>query len=253
MSFGFYPSYYKRVCSSRRVTEPPCLSERHYLCVECNKEFSLPNTLIKHVYSHHKSELRKEDNPVNAPESSKQEPPAGNICPLCSLSIGRVSLKRHMLTEHNLAPYLCTRCDARFSQYEELTSHKMMCWPSKISSRTPQPQPQKLPITKEEEFLCNICSHSLCNEATLFSHMNSFHTPPLTSLTCSLCSAAFIRRSHLASHFKIHKSVMKCATCGTQCYSPEQLTQHASCCGHSSQESGRVCPEQKPDSESDLT
>ena len=246
MSFGFFPSYYRKHTTTGKGTNSN-FSERHYLCVECDVEFALPISLSKHVYAVHTTQRMKSAvTPVKSP-ASKQE----NKCPLCSLSIGRTSFKRHMITEHDTDPYLCTICNSRFNAYEQLIQHRTECRLKKAV--IPSRETKQIIRQKKTKFNCQLCSHVLLgNESSLFSHMYSHHNPYSKTFSCSFCSSAFSRISHLGSHSKVHKHLLVCDTCGLQCFFLEELREHASRCppeGNQISENSGAHPQSTADSE----
>ena len=228
MSFGFFPSYYKRSISTSRRTETS-LSARHYLCVECDKEFILPGSLTKHTFADHQTKTNKED---ISPVASKQDPAFENTCPLCSRNIGRVSFKRHMISDHDTDPYLCTRCNSRFNLYEELTHHRSLCKPEVNSSELLEESGDLLQKSNQ----CPFCPSVLSTEASLFAHVYCNHNSYPATLSCSLCPCSFIRKAQLGSHNRIHRNEFICGVCGRQCFYSEQLIDHTSHCRLSGEE-----------------
>ncbi|KAI6648463.1 Zinc finger protein [Oopsacas minuta] len=255
MSCGYFPSYYKKRIRTHRARISS--NERHYVCVECDVEYTIATSLTKHFSCVHRTKYNKinysqskqshiEEHPpveVQVEVDQQDSPIHQNKCPVCLVSVGRSSFKRHMISEHAAQPYLCTYCNTGFEMYRDLSHHRLDCFPqykqrnkfNESNSRNVR-STQTRHITRKVKTMrrrhyCSLCQKHFYILDVLFQHMYCNHNPHATDTnTCTVCSLTFSHPSLLATHAVTHKDLLKCNACGLQCFFIQEMKEHENLC-----------------------
>lgn len=125
-------------------------------------------------------------------------PKRGYICNYCSKDFTRQKLKTHVLTCYRRI--LRTKGEVVLKKWKLFSKFKVDLCTSNV--RTIQ-------------FKCKSCEFRCSQEADAKSHANS-QTHKSSDFICSICSKAFINKSRLERHSKIHNSEkpFSCEQCG---------------------------------------
>ncbi|XP_042306288.1 zinc finger protein 287-like isoform X2 [Sceloporus undulatus] len=176
---------------------------KHYVCLECGKEFDRASRLTIHQSSH-------------ARKKSYQCKECGS-CFMSSISLDVHRKKFHNgkklvpplseVSSKTKKPFMCSKCGRSFSQATNLSQHQRV-------------------HTGEKPHQCTICGESFMWSSSLSGHQKKFHygekLTPLSevsnkkSFTCSKCGKSFSKPSRLARHKCSHteKKPYQCTDCG---------------------------------------
>ena len=222
--------------------------EKPFPCLDCGKRFGQNYHLQRHRRVH-----------TRVPRGSKRPKRRGKT------SQSEMELKASkQLTQHKKKkPYLCSRCDERFSNLEELTAHlpnhegekPMICTDcgKTFLNHTKMLRHQKLHSGKQH--LCNECGKVFTSPTVLMKHMQTHtgerpylcaecgmtfryssqyymhkrkHKESLPRYSCSDCGRTYSRLSDVQRHLRTHtgERPYQCPCCDKSFHRQEQLTTH---------------------------
>ena len=139
-------------------------AEKEYKCTQCNKFFSGPSSLSRHIKTHSNEKPFK--------------------CVPCNKVFSRLSsLKRHQGSHSEERPFKCTVCGWTFLQNSDL----------KIHERT---------HTGEKPFSCDQCEQAFGCKKRLRAHYRK-HTGE-KPYKCPQCEKSFSMRKNVIQHIRIH-------------------------------------------------
>jgi len=144
-----------------------------HACVKCDKQFSLLDSLKKHMKTH-----------------TVQQ----NVCKICSKSFSSAAyIKIHMRVHSGEKPFICTKCGKSFRQHQHMKDHMI------IHLRQPA----------ERTFTCSDCGNTFCNYSKLKKHVEQ-HAIENTS-TCNLFEKSFRSESDTSIHkITYHPETLLC-------------------------------------------
>ena len=146
------------------LTNASAVNEKRFKCPQCEKHYSTPASLIRHIKTHSNEKPFKSDH--------------------CSKVFSRLSsLKRHQGSHAAARPFKCTVCGWAFLQNSDL----------KIHERT---------HTGEKPFACDRCEQAFGCKKRLRAHYRK-HTGE-KPYKCPECEKSFSMRKNVIQHIRIH-------------------------------------------------
>ena len=146
------------------LTNASAVNEKRFKCPQCEKHYSTPASLIRHIKTHSNEKPFK--------------------CDHCSKVFSRLSsLKRHQGSHAAARPFKCTVCGWAFLQNSDL----------KIHERT---------HTGEKPFACDRCEQAFGCKKRLRAHYRK-HTGE-KPYKCPECEKSFSMRKNVIQHIRIH-------------------------------------------------
>ncbi|XP_022093800.1 zinc finger protein 271-like [Acanthaster planci] len=214
---------------------------RPYKCGTCNKMFAQTCDLVRHERIH-----------------KKEKPFTCSICKQCFSR--KHHLEDHVRTHTRVRPFLCDGCGQTFAHRNSLVNHKKACSQCpvlEISDTPPEPQPShtgKRPVAFETtvldqasywDSLLKQTKSSQPMEQTLSPARDTLHDALTQSFgpdfsmflqtstdgdhyVCDFCGKAFIQRSEIARHRRIHtkEKPYPCEVCGRRFTQKSHLVTH---------------------------
>ncbi|XP_072518961.1 uncharacterized protein [Salminus brasiliensis] len=129
-------------------------------------------------------------------------------CDQCGKSfIQKYHLKRHLLVHSGKMSYACDQCDASFSRTDYLSLHMRNVHLSEGNEKEIKAKPSK-------PFKCNVCEKAFITRTSLEVHVR-VHTG-VTPFTCSICQRKFKQSSQMNAHMRTHSGEKPhaCDVCG---------------------------------------
>ena len=132
-----------------------------YECIECQKQFERPGSVVIHVKTHQKK----------------------YVCPFC----GKYFASQHYLSQHENThtgnkPYKCDFCPMTFAQLASQADHR------------------KIHTEIHREYQCDLCPKAFKHKRNLTKHRKRHATPRQTVFNCDTCGDFFKSRLSLRKH-----------------------------------------------------
>ena len=184
---------------NKDTSKSPSESRRRS-CAICDKVFSKPYVLKRHMYLH-----------TGEPKPHK--------CSLCDAAFNtETDLKHHILLHSDLKEFICEFCGKGFPSVFHLRKHRYI-------------------HTKEKTFVCETCGKKFSHRSRLLDHeANHSNAKPHI---CNICNKGFPRAKNLKRHMILHEGKKEhvCSVCGKEFALKDSLTDHqkthsgeATCC-----------------------
>jgi len=247
-------------------------SPKLYQCKTCKEQFSVEDQLVTHVERVHDDEENDEIEGVLGESFSFEEDVAENsfICKMdkCKTVFKNLGELRRHYVFHNETLRICSKCNKKFSDREELNDHalvehnivlgRVVCpfceevFPLKkhllTHLRSNHSKPWicavcKFPIStiadanahkeKHGPKACDVCREVFYCSSDLLQHMVG-HDTEIESCPVQNCNIFFCVMENFEEHLIKHQKdkIFKCAKCEYQCYNLRQLECHLGS-GHS--------------------
>lgn len=173
---------------------------RTYDCAYCDRVFSRPCRLAKHMKGRHTSDIEHD-------KFGDWKTGEVHLCEICSAEFQTAPMLEIHLAEHAAKKYECEVCYKSFKSSFLLKTH----------SRT---------HTGEKPFTCATCGKSFAHSSNFKSH-RSIHTGE-RPYKCSYCPLTFRQDPHLKHHLRTHtgEKPFKCPICGKSFAFKGNLTVH---------------------------
>ncbi|XP_050306527.1 zinc finger protein 652-B-like [Anthonomus grandis grandis] len=169
-----------------------------HTCHVCDKQFSRPNHLKRHLTSH------SEEKPF--------------CCEICTKSFVRKDhLLQHQKLHEQQEDIPCDVCGKCFNRADHLAKHK--------ASR--HGIGDKVTVMGEKKYNCEICMKGFTTEKYRDVHMKAHKGDKQYS--CRVCEKSFLSKSHLTEHMKFHNEHSKkflCSECGQRFIRNDYLVIH---------------------------
>ncbi|XP_072518964.1 uncharacterized protein [Salminus brasiliensis] len=131
-----------------------------------------------------------------------------HMCDQCGKGfIQKYHLERHLLVHSGKMPYACDQCDASFNRTDYLSLHMRNVHLSEGNEKEIKAKPSK-------PFKCNVCEKAFITRTSLEVHIR-VHTG-VTPFTCSICQRKFKQSSQMNAHMRTHSGEKPhaCDVCG---------------------------------------
>ena len=193
-------------------------------CEFCDKAFSRPNRLKKHLTTHTGESLPPTQRvitfqyPKHRPQQPMSslgiDPPIEStgdswcICPICNKDFkDKQSLNKHVRHVHGEKTFVCNICEKAFSRKDHCQQHM-------------------LTHNSVKQHMCNLCDKAFSSKRTLALHIK-YHNKEY-SCSCSICGKGFVRKDSLRVHMKHHNKEYSyfCDICSKGFVRPETLRRH---------------------------
>lgn len=170
-------------------------SDFSLVCKVCEKVFSTPMNLERHVRLH-----KRKDPPLN-----------DYLCNICGRGFSiRGNYETHMRMHRNERNYVCELCGKAFVQWASLFYHKFSHGEKKLVCsycgklfKNPNHLRAHINIhTKKIKYNCKTCGKEFLSRNALVSHQIVHSTA--RPFVCEQCNAAFKIKKHLVTHYKTH-------------------------------------------------
>ena len=176
-------------------------------CEVCNKSFSSPAYLSKHVVTHSRQSAHKDYVEQHMIQHSAQ---AKHCCEICGkMYSAAYTLKLHQAKHDFPRPYSCEKCSKSFFREDRLKSHML-----------------RHSVSADNLYYCEFCGNSYKDVNTLRWHMQN-HSNVI--LKCEKCEKVFKKPSYFRYHMMyVHDGVKRfcCHTCGKGFARQTSLTLH---------------------------
>lgn len=163
-------------------------------------------------------------------------------CPHCDYSVStRNAMLIHVKSAHLGVTHRCDKCDAVFSTFSSLHSHRLVHSQNRpfvcqicgkgFKKRT-HCETHTLNIHSTSTYTCEDCGKTFKSEQYLLDHMKMHDES--SQFPCKYCSKKFVTRTKLKQHTNIHTGERPYVcphACGKAFPSSDQLSHHKNQCG----------------------
>ena len=214
----------------------------------CGKMIESGPKMLTHMYHH--TTVRTADPENNQiPQKEESEPEKTVEKPkikekfmcnardeTCSLEFEFAKdLDKHMVTVHNMKPWLCDVCDKRFAvrqnlQYHQMSSHgdkkNYACDICNKSFANPRSLYTHRALHLGKRYLCQDCGFRARSSANLRGHVKAKHEAK--QYCCKDCGRKFSSGNNLKNHMRVHtgESPYNCDLCGVKFKRVHHLHSH---------------------------